>query len=101
VLFICIRWRNQTFNFFFLLSPHPLPEPKIFLPKKMSSAVSESVPLESGMEAFDPGLFSAICTELEDAKEVQPPTLVVIPGQDGIVKRWAVTYHGAAVSNKC
>jgi hypothetical protein len=51
------------------------------------------------MEAFDAGLFSAVCAELEDAREVQPPTLVAIPGQDEILKRWAVTYFGAAVSS--
>jgi hypothetical protein len=64
----------------------------------MSSAGSESGLVVSGIEALDVGLFSAVCAELEDAKEVQPPTLVAIPGQDGILERWAVTYFGAVVS---
>jgi hypothetical protein len=64
----------------------------------MSSVTFESAPVESGLEAFDATLFSAICAELEDGKEVRPPTLAAVPGQDEILKRWAVTYFGAAVS---
>jgi hypothetical protein len=64
----------------------------------MSSAGSVSAPVDSGVDSFDAGLFSAVCAELEDAREVQPPTLVAIPGQDKILKGWAVTYFGAAVS---
>jgi hypothetical protein len=63
----------------------------------MSSSAFESALVDSGLDAFDTGLFSAVCAELEDAKEVQPPTLVAIPGQDGLLKKWAITYFAAAV----
>src|SRR4030095_13771371 len=89
---------TKLLQLLFLAKSIPAICAEIFPADNMSSAGSESAPVVSGVEAFDATLFSAICAELEDAKEVQPPSLVVIPGQDGIVKRWAVTYYAPAVS---
>jgi hypothetical protein len=99
-ILICVRCQNQTLSIsFFSLSPLPCRE-FFRSKKKMSSTGSVAAPIESGVEVFDTTLFSAVCAELEDAKEVQPPTLVAVPGQDALLKKWTVTYFAAAVSLK-